>query len=691
MQGRQFIVWLSVPNPPHKPLKVPYDPVTNTYINAHDPTRWMNHDDAAALVALYGIQGGVAFVLTANDPYWCVDLDSCRVGDGWSEFAISVVNRFPGAMVEVSANGNGLHIWGKGSPTEAHRTRHRDAPGLEVYSRERFIALGSGATGDAETSHSEAFQQLIADYVPGEPVNLSAWTTQPCEAWAGPDDDNDLIGRMLSATPGMAIMTGKASFIDLWDGNREALARTYPSVTEGEQFDASSADAALCAHLAWWTGKDCDRIDRLFRRSALMRNKWKDREDYRVSTVCGAVAKIGDIVYRQPGADMQAPVASVTAISTGILRNGMQLLDPSQQLEYFKGCVYVINEHKIMLPNGVLLAQGQFNAVYGGYDFIIDFANGKNAKHAWEAFTESRAITFPQVNGTCFKPDLSAGAIIDDEGQALVNVFQPVTIASVPGDIAPFTGLIDKLFPDQRDKEIILSYAAACVQYPGAKFQWAPLVQGIEGNGKTFIAACISHAVGLRYCHTPNAQDISNKFNKWMKNTIFAIVEEVYTRDRFECTEALKPMITNIRMESQGKGGDQFTSENCVKFWLTSNHRDAIAKTRADRRYSVFFTPQQSLSDLARDGMNRPYFPNLYRWLNNEGAAIVTNFLISYQINPLFNPAVDCDRAPSTTSTEAAIVESLGNVEQEIMEAISESRAGFVGGYISSGALTTML
>lgn len=692
MQGNQFIVWLSVPNPPKKPTKVPYDPVNNTYINAHDPAQWMSYNDAAALVALYDVDGGVAFILTAADPYWCVDLDECRIDDGWSEFAISVVNRFPGAMVEVSVNQSGLHIWGTGSPPAPHKTRHSAAPGLEVYSRGRFIALGTGATGDAETAHPEALAQLIADYLPGDPVDLSAWTTTPVPQWAGPADDDELLSRMLSMIPGMAIMTGRASFTDLWDADAAALTRTYPSVTEGETYDASSADAALCAHLAWWTGKDCDRIKRLFERSALMRDKWKDRPNYQATTICGAVAKIGDEVYRQPGADMVAPVAGVETITGGVLRSGgMQLLDPSQQVEYFKGCAYVINKHKIMLPNGVLLNQGQFNAVYGGYDFIIDFANGKSAKHAWEAFTESRAITFPQVNDTCFKPDLAAGAIINFEGKTLVNIYQPIIIPSVEGDATPFLNLIDKLFPDQRDKEIILSYAAACVQYPGQKFQWAPLVQGVEGNGKTFIASCISHGVGLCYSHTPNAQDISNKFNAWMDQTIFAIVEEVYTRDRFECTEALKPMITNVRLESQVKGGDQLTRENCVKFWLTSNHRDAIAKTRNDRRYSVFYTPQQSYEDMVRDGMTGNYFPELYRWLNADGAAIVSNFLKTYQIKPLFNPAGNCQRAPSTTSTEAAIVESLGNVEQEIMEAVSECRAGFMGGYISSGALTDLL
>jgi primase-polymerase (primpol)-like protein len=51
----------------------------------------------------------------------------------------------------------------------------------------------------------------------------------------------------------------------------------------------SEADLALVAHLAFWTDADPDRIDRLFRSSGLMREKW-ERADYRVRTIAKALA-----------------------------------------------------------------------------------------------------------------------------------------------------------------------------------------------------------------------------------------------------------------------------------------------------------------------------------------------------------------------------------------------------------------
>jgi putative DNA primase/helicase len=46
----------------------------------------------------------------------------------------------------------------------------------------------------------------------------------------------------------------------------------YPSLPT-----QSEADLALCGMLAFWSRKDHSRIDRLFRRSALMRPKWDEK------------------------------------------------------------------------------------------------------------------------------------------------------------------------------------------------------------------------------------------------------------------------------------------------------------------------------------------------------------------------------------------------------------------------------
>src|SRR5690606_1299148 len=74
-----------------------------------------------------------------------------------------------------------------------------------------------------------------------------------------------------------------------------------------------------------------------------------------------------------------------------------------------------------------------------------------------------------------------------------------------------------------------------------------------------------------------------------------------------------------------------------------------------------------------------------------SGYAMVTHYLRTYDIPEELDPAGACHRAPRTSSTEQALRQSMGSVEQEIIEAIEEGRQGFAGGWVSSRALDQLL
>ena len=62
--------------------------------------------------------------------------------------------------------------------------------------------------------------------------------------------------------------------------NGEKFSRLWRGDTSDYASDDSRADLALCSLLAFWTDGDTERMDRLFRQSGLMREKW-NRHDYR--------------------------------------------------------------------------------------------------------------------------------------------------------------------------------------------------------------------------------------------------------------------------------------------------------------------------------------------------------------------------------------------------------------------------
>lgn len=235
----------------------------------------------------------------------------------------------------------------------------------------------------------------------------------------------------------------------------------------------------------------------------------------------------------------------------------------------------------------------------------------------------------------------------------------------------------------------MLGYMAAVVQMKGVKFQWAPLIQGTRGNGKTLLSRCVIAAIGRQHSHSPKANEINEKYNSWMENKIFIAVEDIYVpHEKSEVLELLKPMITLDWQEIRGMGQEKVSRDICCNFMLNSNHRDAIRMTDDNRGIAPFFTAQQRVTDLARDGMDGDYFRRLYNWLDADGYAIVADLLYNHDIPKDLNLR---GRAPATTSTADAIRESMGNVEQEIMAAIAEGRVGFKGDWISAHYLDQLL
>ena len=683
--------------------KIPFDPGTMEPGDPHNPAMWMDAETAMTTASLLGADYGIGFVLTAADPFWCIDIDHCLIDGAWSPLANEMMTLMAGCAIEVSMSGEGLHLFGKGKAPD-HSMKNISL-GMEFYTELRYIALtGNPTTGDAGVDLTHILPHLVNTWFPAHAAaDAVEWTTEPCAEWSGPVDDDILIAKAIGTTSAAAAFGVKTSMKQLWDGDAGGISLSYP---DGERdYDASSADAALAQHLAFWTGKDCARIERLMLKSGLVRDKWTRRENgpgYLKTTILRAVAQ-QDAVYsnsRQPPppkSPPKSPSAGSAPPPPGAgpgRRTGFQFMATDMQQEYFKGCVYVQQEHRIFTPNGSLMKPEQFKVMYAGYTFSLDDTNEKTTRSAWEVFYESQAINWPKVTSTCFRPELPSGCIITEEGRQLVNVYVPVITRRVPGTPQRFIDFMHRLMPNQIDRDIVLAYMAALVQYPGVKFQWCPLVQGMEGNGKSLLIRCLSYAIGERYTHLPNASDLGGngqKFNAWLAYKLFIGVEEIYTADRAEVSEALKTLITNSRVEIQGKGQDQVTGDNRANFFMCTNHKDALRITLDTRRYAPIYTAQQNIADMRRDGLTDDYFAGIYDWLRADGYAQVNDYLREYAIPDALNPATLCQRAPTTSSSTEATTLSMGAVEQEIIEAIEQEFTGFSGGWVSSLMLDRLL
>lgn len=254
--------------------KPPYSARTGKLARANDPSTWATFLAAMKVVRRADFDG-LGFVFSADDPYAGVDLDDCVDAVGtvapWARKIIDQLDSY----TEVSPSGHGVKVFVRGRLPKGRRRKGK----VEMYDRERYFTITGQRLAGTPATVKERGPELKKLHAEIFPKREAASKHAAGVSDNGPDD-HELIERAMQAKDG-------AKFRQLWNGNIV----NYDSHSE--------ADLALCGLLAFWVGPDPSRIDRLFRQSGLMRDKW-EREDYREKTISQALD--GKTEFYRPGA-----------------------------------------------------------------------------------------------------------------------------------------------------------------------------------------------------------------------------------------------------------------------------------------------------------------------------------------------------------------------------------------------------
>ena len=251
--------------------KVPYDIVTGKKASSTDKRTWRTYQLVSDLLKTNCIgYSGLGFMI--SDGIIFVDVDHCIDDNGViDERGQDVLSAFPESYAEVSQSGHGIHILTRGTLSRSFNNRKN---GVEMYSADRYCAY----TGNALQANDPAEEQHGIDYVFHKYRTRSdADTKSYCQAASNYRDaySDAWIIRHASSIEGQR----GHLFVTLFDGD-----------TSGYE-SASEADSALCTLLAFWTDRNPEQIDRIFRQSGLYRPKW-ERRDYREHTInhaCGHI------------------------------------------------------------------------------------------------------------------------------------------------------------------------------------------------------------------------------------------------------------------------------------------------------------------------------------------------------------------------------------------------------------------
>ncbi|WP_193310732.1 hypothetical protein [Halorubrum halophilum] len=331
-----------------KPTKIPTKPYrTSGDINCDvtDPKHRRDFDTAWDALNDSRVTGdGLGFVFTDTVSITGVDLDKCRDPDtgDFEDWALDIIDRID-SYTEVSPSGTGVHILVGGQLTAAGNRRGR----VEMYDSDRYFTV-TGAHLDGTPTEIRNYQEELdavhREYIRGEARSGGQLSLTDTAATDTSERRGDRRGRRPTEAPGRQSESAlverygdafrnvrdpairealervqmkylppacPSTFDDLAGpgvelSDSEILNRMYDSrggdrkerLYKGDSsmwgsHDAdypsqSEADMALAHILAFWTGKDPDRMDALFRNSGLMRPKW-DVQHYSSGATYGGV------------------------------------------------------------------------------------------------------------------------------------------------------------------------------------------------------------------------------------------------------------------------------------------------------------------------------------------------------------------------------------------------------------------
>lgn len=286
-----------------KSVKVPYTP-TGAHASVNKPQTWACFNDVT------GAKGfdGIGFVFNGT-PYTGVDIDHCVNHCGELTAEAAAIVKTLNSYTELSPSGTGLHIIVEADLKSLGLKGGRNTEaGVEIYDTGRYFTVTGNVYADytdiraAGTELSTVYRKYIGTKEKG--------TERAAEGEKSALSDTDVVTLACKGKNGDL-------FTDLY----------MMGDLSAHNGDHSAADLALCNILAFWCRRDAEQMDRIYRSSSLMREKWDEvhgEDTYGDMTIKRAIADCKEVFDRNTAEeDFRAYTgeslnesASVTVLST---------------------------------------------------------------------------------------------------------------------------------------------------------------------------------------------------------------------------------------------------------------------------------------------------------------------------------------------------------------------------------------
>lgn len=330
-----------------------------------------------------------------------------------------------------------------------------------------------------------------------------------------------------------------------------------------------------------------------------------------------------------------------------------------------------------------------FDAMFDRYALTKkDALDGKTQGSITASDLALRILRIPTVNGRRYEP--GRDPIFHTEEGAFANTYSEVGIpekpeVDIPRDrrnVERVKNHIGHLLENEREQRMFLDWISWVVQNPGLHVNYSILLQGVEGDGKSFWAELLRSVMGPYNVQMLNAHIFESDFTDWADGQCVSCVEEVRivkAQNKYEVINRIKPFITNKWVEIHPKGKPIYNARNTTSYLLFSNFKDALPLDDDGRRFLVLFSRWQRKAQLSLFVEENPhYYEKLYAAIE-ESAGAIRQWLLSHEQSEEFNPM---GNAPATAARSFMVKQSKPEFIQILEEIIAEDESECADEYL---------
>lgn len=314
------------------------------------------------------------------------------------------------------------------------------------------------------------------------------------------------------------------------------------------------------------------------------------------------------------------------------------------------------------------VSRASFNAIYR--HIACNSIHGKKPKiEAGTCFDENRQAKGARVlKGVTYAAGESI--LCARDGLVYGNRWRDARPVPVAGNVQPWIKHLERMIPDQREREHVLNVMAFKVQHPNRKINHAVLHGGNPGSGKDTLWAPFFWAVGgdsLKNVSLVRNEEITSQWGYALETEVLVINElrQSEAKDRRALENTLKPLIAAPPefLSVQRKGLAPYDLVNRLLVVSFSNERVAINLPSDDRRWFVVWSDAPRMTD--EEGAV------MWAWLNAGGKSAVAAWLHARDVTA-FNPGA----SPFLTEAKAIMVEAGMSGAESFLVDLMRNRLG---------------